>query len=647
MKRSICLLICLILLFSSCTVPAVNTEGTQAGGETEEAFSDAESTEKEETTNNDEFTIDGVHYIRIRSCAELLELTCSEDLMQYDRLCLLLDGIVLEGDIVIPRGVDIVFESALRSNGYRLIIRTDDPGTVSISEKGAGAYIFLEQIYIDAPLCDVYSDSRMGTPDPGLVFCRNNIKSFNGEISPLGGTLDPVIHKIGLSGCEGVEYVIDASEIEVLIPYSVTDKEYKNASLYVDAEGEYSYIDEILTIENDGKYYKYAVNIRRISHSIPVLYIDTGDKEISSKEEYVQCTLVTDGTSVQGGIKGRGNASWNIFPKKGYRIKLDSSIPMLGMEKDKDWVLISAYPDQSLLRNAAALSMAKVLTNLEYTPECALCDVFINGEYVGIYTFAEKIELGSGKLDYNTDPDEYAFLLEVGWDFNDDMVYGKNFFDTGYIERIVIKEPDITVKYGDEVKYIMDYLKKTEKAIEALSGYEEYIDVDSLIDYMLALEFSCNTESAFYRSCYFYKLPGEKLKFGPVWDFDMAFGNHNMDNDDYDTLFTVDTPHPYLGKNGVTWFTLLWEDEAFRTRVKIRWNEVKQQLLSTALETIDHEYQRVYPSQIENFERWDILGKKVGESPKYCYSHNTYEKQVEYLKDFINERYKTLDSLLK
>ena len=390
---------------------------------------------------------------------------------------------------------------------------------------------------------------------------------------------------------------------------------------------------------------------------IPVINIFTDDKEaVTSKSEYKHGSMSivcdensgfgnynSDGIGIQ--IRGRGNASWNHFPKKSYRIKLDESRGLLGLKKDRDWVLVSSYADKTLMRNTVAHEMAKKLTHLEYTPTHIPVELYINGEYAGVYTLAEKIEFGGGKLEYDADSsiENTSYLLEVGWDFNDEMIYGQNYFDINYIERIVIKEPEFTSKYTPSCNYIILYMKNAERAVKSLKGYEEYIDVDSLIAYLILTEFTNNTECVFYRSLYMYKPADKKLKFGPAWDFDMAFGNHTSDITDYNGWCSIDNDFLYLGKEGVTWYHFLFKDPGFTSKFAARWDEVKEELLKTALDTVENQYRAIKNAQERNFALWDILNIKVGAGKVDHRTYNTFDLQVEYLRDFINSRYSWID----
>ena len=97
---------------------------------------------------------------------------------------------------------------------------------------------------------------------------------------------------------------------------------------------------------------------------LPVVYIKTfSGKEVASKEVYEEATIeIRDG---EGNIDipmqimeihGRGNSSWNIlWKKRGYTIKLNKKSEVLGMPKDKKWVLIANYRDKTLLCSLVAV----------------------------------------------------------------------------------------------------------------------------------------------------------------------------------------------------------------------------------------------------------------------------------------------------
>ncbi len=395
----------------------------------------------------------------------------------------------------------------------------------------------------------------------------------------------------------------------------------------------------------------------RDHYDLPVVHINTKNSvKIRSKKKYVEAYMSIDASGTDEysscayipiSIRGRGNSSWRMFDKKAYRIKTDEKISVFGFSPDKDYVLVSNYIDKSLMRNSIATAISKQLEYIEYTPEQINVDVFLNGEYIGVYGFAEKIEFASDKLDYDAEQDvcDTSYLFEVGYNFDGSMVDGLTYFDADKVKHIVIKEPEITESFSVQYNYIRDYVRRAEKAIKD-GEYDEYIDVDNVIDYLIVLELTNNTESALYRSCYFYKPAGGKLKFGPVWDFDVSFGNHSGDIKNYDGWCASEATYDKLFNDGVNWFTYLMEDESFLQKFKARWNEKKEILLKTALDELDRQYALLYRSQQENFRVWDIMNEVIGVSPLDPKKYNTFDSQVQYVRDFINARYKWIDNEL-
>ncbi len=386
-----------------------------------------------------------------------------------------------------------------------------------------------------------------------------------------------------------------------------------------------------------------------IESELPVMEIVTQNNEpIVEKNTYIRGVLTIDGISYSMKIRGRGNASWNHFPKKSYRIKLNEGASLFGLPENRDWVLASNYADKSLIRNCVAHTIAASLSGLEYTPTHFPVNLYLNGQYLGVYTFADKIEEGNGRLELGNmtvteENGDVGFLLEIGWDFDEENVYNRDYFDTEKAYRIFVKEPEIREANSPEFLCLKNYIISMENAIISNDGWENYIDVDSWIDWLIVNELTFNTESSFYRSCYMWRPSGGKLKLGPVWDFDMAFGNHYGDLAGYDGWCTTESTYQFISEN---WMNYLMRYPAFTNRLTVRWNEVKETLLTTALEAVERYAVMLDGDQQRNFEVWDIMGSSVGMGSVDPYLYNTYDKQVQYLRDFIKTRWSYMDTRL-
>ena len=583
--------------------------------------------------------------------------------------------IVMEGDMLLDH--DIVLEDGMRlimtgrlSGGGRICIYSDSECEISISSNEN-----ISRFVIDAPLATL---TYTGGDVPFLreIAYGHNVAVFNG--SPLAGAadgdtlggpghcaLDDVILYTGSKRTDewdGSYSVVNGNLVTLYVPHDVSDRDMRSLYIGVDARGG-SYISDggavdlsspklIDIADENGRTRTYRLSAERARLDIPVLSIYTDDgSDIDSKEFYKTGRMELDGETYTLSVKGRGNASWNTFPKHSYRLKLDSKAKLCSMTANRDWVLIGNYVDPSLLRNKVASDMTRIMDGLPFTPEQHSVDLFINGEYMGVFLLSEKIENDKGRVPLGeriTDDDgkivDMGFLIEFGWDYASENVYGKDYFDTSYCKRMYIKEPEIAKAKNDEYQYVYNYVKAAENAIVKGSGYEDYIDVDSWVDWFIVNELSYNAECAFYRSLYMYKPVGGKLTAGPIWDYDMAFGNNLIDKSDYTGWCAVDYVNQYMYDN---WMKFLTKDEAFMSRVRARWAEMKERLRDTALSSLKESAAEIERSQEYNFAIWPkVLKYQIGMSRASTLGLKTWRAHVDYIAEFIDMRYAWMDNAL-
>ena len=163
----------------------------------------------------------------------------------------------------------------------------------------------------------------------------------------------------------------------------------------------------------------YAISRYRVSTigdtGLPRLDVYTeGGAKIKSKEEYVNCTVSLSGadefdfSSLEAGIRGRGNNSWKHFPKKPYRIKFDEKVSLLGETKNKSWVLLAMYSDFSLTKDRLAFSMADALETDAFVPSYHYVELYLNGSYNGIYLLTDQVDENKGRTNVKEDFDADA-----------------------------------------------------------------------------------------------------------------------------------------------------------------------------------------------------------------------------------------------
>ena len=374
---------------------------------------------------------------------------------------------------------------------------------------------------------------------------------------------------------------------------------------------------------------------------LPILYVNTSGVAIDSKEDYVEgVSSIVGGTNypsfqdLEMKIKGRGNSTWwqgGIWGKKPYQIKFGDKTEVLNMPKDKKWVLLAELSDKSLIRNKIAREIANI-SRFDYVPQAEYSEVFINEQHVGTYLIGQKVEESKNRVNIG----DTGYLIEIDTDADgrietDDVYFRSSQWSSRYEDSVFnIKEPSLEYD-SEEFNLIKDHVNDFEEALFGNNfkdpdlGYRSFIDLPSFIDWFLVNEISKNQDARSYSSIYFNYIPGEKIKMGPVWDFDLAFGNVDYSN--------AENPEGFWIKENL-WFKRMFEDPYFSDLVNTRFNYYENNL-SSILSKVDEFENYLSKSQKKNFEIWDILSKDVWPIPV---KYDTHREYVEYLKNWIDTR---------
>lgn len=325
------------------------------------------------------------------------------------------------------------------------------------------------------------------------------------------------------------------------------------------------------------------------SSALPTFFIRTDSGSLDyihaskANEESGSCTIFDEMESVQyhsklKTIKCRGNASFNHTNKKSYKLQFYEKTDLFGMGASENWLLISNAFDKTMLRNQITFDMARAL-KVPFTPDVQQVNVYINGEYRGLYLLSEKVEIGENRVDiqnleettealnnhkkmsefpafYKNDtrlaavkgvnvenePDDVTggYLLEAELDFRwEEEPSG---FITSRMQPFVVKSPAYAT-YG-QMDYISQFYQDFEDSLFSEDGYGsptgkyymDYINADSFARRYLIEEIVKNRDTI-YTSQFFYKpsdAESTKLYAGPVWDYDGAIAAEGIVADSYD-----------------------------------------------------------------------------------------------------------------
>lgn len=402
-----------------------------------------------------------------------------------------------------------------------------------------------------------------------------------------------------------------------------------------------------------------TINKKIVVLDFPVLTIDTPDSlPILSKTDRTEgCVmrLVTQNNEIQelgtAGIRGRGNSTW-LQPKKPYNVKLDNKASILGMKKSKHWILLAnAYYDRTQIHTLIAFEIARK-TDFPWIPSGAHVELFMNGEYLGLYYLCEKIRAEEGKIEIqknnaDTPVDECGYLLESYVTVKDsfeisqiDFPFG--FFHTGLFENTgessvpcylgwEIKEPDEILSQA-HVNYIKDYLTKVEGLImnSKTGEYRNYFDIESAINWWLVEEISQNEEASRTKNTYMYKSGGgSKFTIGPPWDFDAwTFG-----------MFSVEQRTWNL--NTTLYYSKLFDDPVFVERLKSKWAIYKPIWESEIPKYIEMQYSMIHRAAERNEKKWSHWNNFTK------YPNTSYKDIIKEMKESFIEQLSLTDAKIR
>jgi len=390
----------------------------------------------------------------------------------------------------------------------------------------------------------------------------------------------------------------------------------------------------------DGTVKTYKVELRAPQTTgIPIVKIDTdGGAPILDKENYVDANFrLIDPAHPEfevdkyTGIRGRGNTTW-AFPKKPYRIKFDKKTSLFGYGAAKSWVLLANWQDPTFIMNTVAFEIARLL-DLEYTNHPNHVELFLNNRYQGSYVLTEQVQVNEHRIDIDEETD---FLVELDSYFDEDYKWRTPILGL----PANIKSPELDDEAG------MDFVTKAVNEMEAalmgddfpLTNYGELIDIPTLINYILVNEIVRNRELEHPKSVYLYKKGEDKIKMGPVWDFDWGFG-YTGDGQIYFSSpeglhFYNKTVYPST-LPGAVFFFHFFEDPAFRQAYKERWNEIKGRL--SGLDAFIAEYGEILlRSGEENRKVWPNYLDHTGEISKM---QEWLKKRLESIDKEINDKF--------
>ena len=374
-------------------------------------------------------------------------------------------------------------------------------------------------------------------------------------------------------------------------------------------------------------------------------------------------------------VKVRGN--WTTtYDKKPLRIKFVEKRNMLGLNDGaemKNWVLLAEYKDGSMLRDKAALEIARGLLEEDglYASDAEFAEVEINGEYWGMYLLAELQQINPNRVNI-TEPAtvDYAgtdigYFLEFDGYFDDEpelqmfhVDYADNaplvpFDGEGGSGREMTCLPEgrgdyrndigVTIKNDiisqEQHDFISSFVNNTYKImyeaayndaayvfsedyseivptsdITPFEAVDKVVNLESLADMYIISEITCDADiywSSFFMTADFGETGDKKLTFTAPWDFDSAMGNKDRCADSTG-LYAANIVPDVNGEYETInpWLAVLMYEEWFTDIIRENWTEAYNSgIFTSACDMIKADTAEYTAAFNRNYTRWNNILK--------------------------------------
>ena len=351
------------------------------------------------------------------------------------------------------------------------------------------------------------------------------------------------------------------------------------------------------------------------------------------------------------GIEIRGSSS-QMLQKKPYGLETlladnvtNNNVSILGMPKENDWVLNSLAFDQTGMRDVLSYELSERLG--QYAPRRVYCEVMINGDYKGLYVFMEKIKADDGRVNIQTMDETCNSYPEVTGGYitkadradNGDpaawtmQCYGGGWWgglSTTFVHHYP-KPENITTAQHNYIKSVFFDLadKANSHNFSMTNGIPSIIDVSTFVDFMIIAEFSSNVD-VYELSTYFHKDRNGKLRAGPVWDYNLAYGHDEFGSRSRYDVWQFDNND----NTGPKFWKDLFDTDEFRCYFAKRWFE-----LTSTGNVLDY---NLICDRMDEIDAW--ISEGVGRDNQRWHKMQQHTSEIQAMKTWIQQRINWLNN---
>ena len=332
------------------------------------------------------------------------------------------------------------------------------------------------------------------------------------------------------------------------------------------------------------------------------------------------------------GIERRGSSS-QMLAKKPYGLETlqndditNNNVSILGMPKENDWVLNSLAFDQTGMRDVISYELSEKLG--QYAPRRVYCEVVINDDYKGLYVFMEKIKADDNRVNIDKDGGLIVQTDRSNGDYYEWEMESNN--GNWWPEPVTFiheypKPDNITAAQHNYIKNVFfDLAEKAENHNVSIdNGIPSIIDVSTFVDFMIIAEFSSNVD-VYHLSTFFHKDNGGKLRAGPVWDYNLAYGHDEFGNRSLYYIWQFDNND----NTGPKFWKGLFDTDEFRCYLAKRWFEVTADGMPLNYNVICDRMDEID----------ELISEAVGRDNQRWHKMQQHTSEVQSMKTWIQQR---------
>ena len=374
-----------------------------------------------------------------------------------------------------------------------------------------------------------------------------------------------------------------------------------------------------------------------------------GGRSIDTRDEYIPCYVSINGGDSyshrweHAGIRGRGNSTFLWYDKKPYRLRLDVKQKMLGMDKARSWVLLANYRDVTDMMNTYVFELGRMM-GLPYTNHTRYAELFVNGNYCGLYQLTEQVQQGKNRVEVS---DERGILLTLDVDDGPAEAPAEkdNFWTKGYSMPAAVKYPNnelLTTVRRDSIREVFGVLESAIKKKDYPTA-SQLLDMESMTRYLIIQELVYNVELSAPRSIFMHKDGDSKWMMGPLWDFDAGYDfdwgtmttGHNFFSNYRETVMGSDP----VRRNGnysyvPQFFTDLFGTKEFVELYKQTWRTYADSIVTRPWAEVEKYVGAMREGAIQReSQQWPIRGK-------------SFETELQKMHTWLENRAKFIDNLI-